>query len=65
MGYDDNYTCKYVFASSAADNNLWENAKRVVVQLPFCKERTPNMKIDLWYGKFNAGDDEFLVLRSV
>jgi len=47
MGYDENYTCKYVFASSAAANNLGETTYELRVQLPFCKERTPNMKIQL------------------
>ena len=58
MGYDDNYTCKYVYASSADGNNLSETANELRIQLPFCKERTPNMKIELVQAKM-AGTDEF------
>ena len=47
MGYDENYTCKYVYASSGANNNGGDTLTEFVVQLPFCKERTPNMKIQL------------------
>jgi hypothetical protein len=54
MGYDENYTCKYVFASSAAANNLGETTYEIRVQLPFCKERTPNMKIELIQAKFTG-----------
>jgi hypothetical protein len=57
MAYD-NYTCKYVFASSAADNNLSLTQNELRIQLPFCKERTPNMKIELVQAKM-AGADEF------
>jgi len=47
MGYEDNYTCKYVYASSGANNNAGDTLSEFVIQLPFCKERTPNMKIQL------------------
>ena len=57
MGYDENYTCKYVFASSAEANNLGETTYQLKVQLPFCKERTPNMKIELIQAK-STGDAE-------
>jgi hypothetical protein len=38
-------------------NNLGETTYQLKVQLPFCKERTPNMKIELIQAKF-TGDAE-------
>jgi len=66
MGYDENYTCKYVYASSGALNNGGDTLSEFVVQLPFCKERTPNMKIQLISAKarsFNAGTLPAFALR--
>lgn len=66
MGYDDNYTCKYVYASSGALNNAGDDLTEFVVQLPFCKERTPNMKIQLISAKargFNAGNVPAFAIR--
>jgi len=57
MGYDENYTCKYVFASTAAGNNLSSTTNEFRLQLPFSKERSPNMKIELIQAKF-TGDSE-------
>jgi len=54
MGYDDNYTCKYVFAHSGT-NDFTSDGRRMKVALPFCVERTPNMKIQLVSATF--GDD--------
>lgn len=58
MSYSDNYTCKYVYASSAADNNISLTLNELRIHLPFCKERTPNMKIELVQAKL-AGADEY------
>jgi hypothetical protein len=66
MGYDENYTCKYVYASSGANNNGGDTLSEFVIQLPFCKERTPNMKIQLISAKarsFNAGTLPAFALR--
>lgn len=66
MGYDENYTCKYVYASSGANNNAGDTLNEFVVQLPFCKERTPNMKIQLISAKgrsFDAGIVPAFALR--
>ena len=57
MGYDENYTCKYVYASSGANNNGGDTLTEFVVQLPFCKERTPNMKIQLISATARAVDE--------
>ena len=58
MGYEDNYTCKYVYASRAADNNAGISTNVMKVQLPFCRERTPNLKLQLVAAKL-SGDAEF------
>ena len=58
MGYGDNFTCKYVYASRAADNNAGLTTNEIKVQLPFCRERTPNMKLQLVAVKL-SGDAEF------
>lgn len=66
MGYDENYTCRYVFASSSADNNGGDSLSEFVVQLPFSKERTPNMKIQLLSATgraVNAGTSPPFALR--
>ena len=66
MGYDENYTCKYVYASSGAENSAGDSLTEFVVQLPFCKERTPNMKIQLISATaraFNAGTVPAFALR--
>jgi hypothetical protein len=58
MGYGDSYTCKYVYASRAANNNAGISTNEIKVQLPFCRERTPNMKLQLVAAKL-SGDTEF------
>lgn len=54
MSYSDNYTCKYVYASSGT-NTFTSDGRKIKVTLPFCVERTPDMKIQLISASF--GDD--------
>jgi len=55
MGYDENYTCKYVYAHSGT-NTFTTDGQKIIVNLPPCVERTPNMKIKLVAASF--GDDQ-------
>ena len=57
MGYEENYTCKYVFAHSGT-NTFTSDGRKIKVTLPYCVERTPNMKIQLISASFGA-DSEY------